>query len=144
MNLDQYKSQIHLPQPQSRKGDNGKLLIIGGSSLFHAASAWSLDIASRMVDMVFYSSLPENNELIKEAKKKSRIPKNIHPHTLRHSFATHVIQNGYAVTELQPLLGHSKVETTMIYVHMASPNLLSVKSPYDGLGIKHENRTTSV
>jgi NAD(P)H-hydrate epimerase len=70
MNFDQYKSHIHIPKPQSRKGDNGKLLIIGGSSLFHAASAWSLDIASRMVDMVFYSSLPENNELIKEAKKK--------------------------------------------------------------------------
>ncbi len=70
MHLDTYKNQIHVPQPQSRKGDNGKLLIIGGSSLFHAASAWSLDIASRMVDMVFYSSLPENNELIKEVKKK--------------------------------------------------------------------------
>lgn len=70
MNLDQYLPQIHIPQPESRKGDNGKLLIIGGSSLFHAASAWSLDIASRMVDMVFYSSIPENNELIQEAKKK--------------------------------------------------------------------------
>jgi len=70
MDLNAYTSQIHLPQPQSRKGDNGKLLIIGGSALFHAASAWSLDIASRMVDMVFYSSLPENNELIKEAKKQ--------------------------------------------------------------------------
>lgn len=54
--------------PNSHKGDNGKLLIIGGSELFHAASRWSLDIASKFVDMVFYCSTPSNNELIKEAK----------------------------------------------------------------------------
>lgn len=53
----------------SHKGQNGKLLIIGGSELFHAASAWSLQVAARIVDMVFYSSVPENNELIKEAKR---------------------------------------------------------------------------
>lgn len=62
-------SQIKIPQQGSHKGQNGKLLIIGGSSLFHAASKWSLDIASKFVDMVFYSSVPENNELITEAKQ---------------------------------------------------------------------------
>jgi len=71
--------------------------------------------------------------IIQEAKRKSTITKKIYPHTLRHSFATHLIQNGYAVTELQPLLGHSRLETTMIYVHMAAPNMLTVKSPYDSL-----------
>ncbi|MFH2118388.1 MAG: NAD(P)H-hydrate dehydratase [Candidatus Paceibacterota bacterium] len=59
---------IRLPQENSHKGQNGKLLIIGGSELFHAASKWSLDVASHFVDMVFYSSIPSNNELIKEAK----------------------------------------------------------------------------
>ena len=53
----------------SHKGQNGKLLIIGGSELFHAASAWSLQVAARVVDMVFYSSVPENNNLIQEAKR---------------------------------------------------------------------------
>lgn len=52
---------------------------------------------------------------------------------LRHSFATHLIQNGYSVLELQPLLGHSKIETTMIYLHLAAPQLLKVQSPYDAL-----------
>lgn len=52
---------------------------------------------------------------------------------LRHSFATHLIQNGYAVTEVQPLLGHSKIETTMIYVHLAAKHLLQVQSPLDAL-----------
>jgi NAD(P)H-hydrate epimerase len=66
--LKLFFQQIKLPLPQSHKGQNGKLLIIGGSDLFHAASKWSLDIASKFVDMVFYSSVPQNNELIKEAK----------------------------------------------------------------------------
>ncbi|MFH1828502.1 MAG: site-specific tyrosine recombinase/integron integrase [Nanoarchaeota archaeon] len=71
--------------------------------------------------------------IIKQAAKKAGIKKNVHPHTLRHSFATHLIQNGYAVTEVQPLLGHNKMETTMMYLHLASPQLLKVKSPYDHL-----------
>jgi len=69
MDIKQYISQLNLPQKDSHKGQNGKLLIIGGSELFHAASAWSLEIASKIVDMVFYSSVLENNELIREAKK---------------------------------------------------------------------------
>ncbi|HZZ98543.1 MAG TPA: NAD(P)H-hydrate dehydratase [Candidatus Saccharimonadia bacterium] len=67
--IDNTIARIALPKKDSHKGQNGKLLIIGGSELFHAASAWSLEVASRIVDMVFYSSIPENNELIREAKK---------------------------------------------------------------------------
>jgi NAD(P)H-hydrate epimerase len=47
-------------------------LIIGGSKLFHAASLWSLKVASRIVDMVFYASVPENNEIVKRAKEEFR------------------------------------------------------------------------
>lgn len=60
--------KLKLPAADSHKGDNGKLLIIGGSQLFHAASKWSLDIASKLVDMVFYASTPENQTLVKAAK----------------------------------------------------------------------------
>lgn len=63
---------IHVPLAGSHKGQNGRLLLIGGSRLFHAASAWSLTVASRIVDLVHYASVPENNELIKEAKKEFR------------------------------------------------------------------------
>lgn len=66
--LNEYFAKLKLPDPHSHKGQNGKLLIIGGSELFHAASRWSLDVASKLVDMVFYASVPSNNELIKEAK----------------------------------------------------------------------------
>lgn len=72
-------------------------------------------------------------QILKRAKKKARINKNIHPHTLRHSFATHILENGYAVTDLQPLLGHSKIETTLVYTHLAQPKLLNIQSPYDTL-----------
>jgi integrase/recombinase XerD len=71
--------------------------------------------------------------ILKRASKKAKITKNVHPHTLRHSFATHLIQNGYAVTDVQSLLGHSRMETTMVYLHMASPRMLHVQSPLDGL-----------
>jgi len=70
-NLDDLK-QLYIPPPGSHKGQNGKLLIIGGSHLFHAASLWSLQIASKIVDMVFYSSVPENNEIVERAKEEFR------------------------------------------------------------------------
>jgi len=64
--------KLYIPTPTSHKGQNGKLLIIGGSKLFHSASLWSLKVASRIVDMVFYSSVPENNEIVKAAKQEFR------------------------------------------------------------------------
>lgn len=72
-------------------------------------------------------------EILKVAQGKAQLKQHVHPHMLRHSFATHFIENGYSVMELQPLLGHSKIETTMVYLHCASPKLLNVKSPFDSL-----------
>ncbi|MEK7082733.1 MAG: tyrosine-type recombinase/integrase, partial [Patescibacteria group bacterium] len=59
-------------------------------------------------------------------------------YTLRHSFATHLIENDYAVTDIQPLLGHSSPETTMTYAHIASPRMIAVKSPFDTLKKKND------
>lgn len=64
--------QLTKPGAGSHKGQNGKLLVVGGSHLFHAASLWSLTVASRILDMVFYSSVVENNEIVKELKKEFR------------------------------------------------------------------------
>lgn len=61
---------LYKPASDSHKGDNGKILIIAGSKLFHAASLWPLMVASRIVDMVFYASVPENNELVQNAKQE--------------------------------------------------------------------------
>ncbi len=67
----------------------------------------------------------------KEALRKSRIPKNASPHTLRHSFATHLLQDGYDIRTVQDLLGHKELSTTMIYTHVLQQNKLGVKSPAD-------------
>lgn len=63
---------VSKPAKGSHKGQNGKLLIIGGSHLFHAASLWALEVASRIVDLVHYSSVPENNELVSKIKEQFR------------------------------------------------------------------------
>ena len=63
---------LTLPKPDSHKGQNGRLLVIGGSKLFHAASLWSLTVASRIVDLVHYCSIDENNEIVHELKIEFR------------------------------------------------------------------------
>lgn len=60
--------EIYRPSKSSHKGQNGKLTIIGGSKLFHGASLWALKTASRIVDMVFYSTVAENEALTKKLK----------------------------------------------------------------------------
>lgn len=70
--MKKYLEQIALPEKNSRKGENGRVLVIGGSRLFHAASFWSAAMAAKIVDMVHFSSpTMENNELMRvRAKEK--------------------------------------------------------------------------
>jgi len=72
-------------------------------------------------------------QIVKKAGKEAGIEKRVSCHTLRHSFATHLIEDGYSVSEVQTLLGHKSPETTFIYLHTASPNMIKVKSPLDDL-----------
>jgi len=62
--------KLYQPPKDSHKGQNGKLLVIGGSELFHAASMWALETASRIVDMVFYASTPVNEAIVKQQKER--------------------------------------------------------------------------
>ncbi len=72
-------------------------------------------------------------KIVKKAGNESDIGKNIHPHTLRHCFGTHIIENKYSLQTLQGLLGHNSPETSMVYVHTACPKMIKVISPYDDL-----------
>ncbi|MDP3987845.1 MAG: NAD(P)H-hydrate dehydratase [Candidatus Levybacteria bacterium] len=67
---EDFLKSLYRPKKESHKGQNGKLMIIGGSHLFHGASLWALKVASRIVDMVFYSSIPQNNELAQKLKSE--------------------------------------------------------------------------
>jgi NAD(P)H-hydrate epimerase len=62
--------QLYQPKSDSHKGQNGKVMLIAGSKLFHAASIWPLTVISRIVDMTFYASVVENNELISKMKEQ--------------------------------------------------------------------------
>ena len=65
-----FLSKLTLPNVNSHKGQNGRVLIIGGSSLFHSASLWAAEVASHFCDMVHYSSTKENQEIFLSLKKK--------------------------------------------------------------------------
>ncbi len=69
---------------------------------------------------------------VRDAVKQADIAKPATAHSLRHSFATHLIEDGYDVRTVQELLGHKSLNTTMIYTHVAKRNILGVKSPLDG------------
>ena len=70
-------------------------------------------------------------KVVRDAARKASVNKPAHPHTLRHSFATHLMEEGIALPVIQQLLGHESIKTTMIYLHVGQPQLDRVMSPLD-------------
>ena len=76
---------------------------------------------------------------LRKSVKRAGLPKDIHSHCLRHSFATHLLEDGVDIRYIQTLLGHHSPKSTEIYLHVSNKTLLGVQSPFDkNTGVTNE------
>jgi integrase/recombinase XerD len=133
---------------------DSKLMVIGVRSGKGGKDRLTLLSENVLIDLRIYSKTyrpkiylfegPKGNKystesvlkIIKTAAKKGGIRKNITPHMMRHSFATHLLENGTDLRYIQVLLGHSSTRTTEVYTQVAINNIKTIKSPIELLNLK--------
>ena len=127
--LEDGGGRIELPRALRRKYPNaGKEWI--WQYVFPASRTFADNSGERRRHHLHESSIQRS---VRAAAIQAGIPKRVTPHTLRHSFATHLIEAGYDIRTVQELLGHRDVNTTMIYVHVLNQGPRGIQSPADTL-----------
>ena len=126
------------------KGDRERIVPIGRTAA-SLMQRYISDIRPKLLkseneSIIFLSKRgrPLNREriwaIVKEAAALAGIEKNIHPHTLRHSFASHLLENGADLRIIQEMLGHADISTTQIYTHVDEKRLLNVHKKFHPRG----------
>ena len=76
-------------------------------------------------------------EACREAAQRAGITKHVSPHTLRHCYATHLLEAGTDLRTIQMLLGHAKLEHTAVYLHLSQKHLTAVANPLDAISVSN-------
>lgn len=134
--IDSQRMLIHVRQG---KGQKDRVVPLSPALLEHLRTWWR---KARPKEWVFPGqygrgplSVHSPQRTCKEAAQKAGLKKRISPHTLRHSYATHLYEAGVDLRIIQKLLGHACLSTTMVYMHVSHPRLLATPSPLDLLPV---------
>jgi integrase/recombinase XerD len=133
--IDSENMQIHI---RLGKGNKDRYTILAKVNLMILREYWKLYRPGiwlfPSVNPVNHLSVRTIERIFEQAKQKAGIKKNASIHTLRHSFATHMLESGVAINYIQLLLGHTSAKTTCIYIHLARKDAINLKSPLDTFG----------
>lgn len=131
--LDFHRKQIHV---RGAKGKKDRFTLLSEFACqvlqFYMQTHWTKHWLFEGWNEQRYSARSVNN-IIKRSAAAAGIQKNVSAHTLRHSFATHLLENGYALRYIQMLLGHESSRTTERYTHMTTKGMAQIESPLDSM-----------